>query len=92
MRRKKPVRKIRMGLAWKKNAGMVDGMKTPREILQYVGIEAAANSLGVSVVRVDRAQRDGKLPASWLDALERLARRPLDRAAFAFKGNEGERG
>ena len=62
------------------------GMKTPREILQYVGVDAAAAALGVSVIRVDRAQRDEKLPASWLDTLERLARRPLDRDAFAFKG------
>lgn len=65
---------------------MIQGMKTPREILQYVGIDAAANALGVSVIRVDRAQRDEKLPASWLDTLERLARRPLDRDAFSFKG------
>ena len=86
MRRKKPGRKMENALARKKIRRYDGGMKTPREILQYVGVEAAATALGVSVIRVDRAQRDEKLPASWLDTLERLARRPLDRSAFAFKG------
>jgi hypothetical protein len=67
-------------------AGSVYGMKTPREILDYCGDDQAiAATLGVSPDRVDRARRDDKLPASWLDALEGLAKRPLDRDAFSFK-------
>ena len=70
----------------KKIAAMIYAMKTPREILQFVGVTEAAKALGVSVIRVDRAQRDEKLPAAWLDTLERLAKRPLDQRAFASKG------
>ena len=67
-------------------AATVYGMKTPREILDYCGTDQTiAETLGVSVDRVDRARRDDKLPASWLDALENLAKRPLDRDAFSFK-------
>jgi len=60
-------------------------MKTPREILQFVGLREASEALGVTMDRVDRAQRGEKLPAAWLDTLEMLARRPLERGAFAFK-------
>jgi hypothetical protein len=66
-------------------AGSFWPMKTPREIIKYVGADAAAARLGVSLDRIDRATRDRLLPASWLDGLEQLARRPLDRAAFNFK-------
>lgn len=70
-----------------KIAANVWAMKTPREILDYIGSnEQIAAALGVTVDRVDRARRDGKLPASWLDALEKMARRPLDRDCFNFKG------
>lgn len=68
--------------------GCMNTLTTPRDILNYVGKEAAAAALGVTLDRVDRAQRDALLPAAWLDTLERLARRPLDRGAFAFKRAE----
>ena len=61
------------------------GMNTPREIIAFVGKEAAANALGVSLERMDRATRDKLLPAAWLDTLELLAKRPLSREAFNFK-------
>jgi hypothetical protein len=65
-------------------------MKTPKQILDYIsreiGLDGIASALGVSVASVDRAARDSLLPASWLDVLERLARQPLDRAAFNFRG------
>jgi hypothetical protein len=60
-------------------------ISTPRQILEYVGHDAAAAALGVSPDRIDRATRDDKLPAAWLDALESLARKPLPREAFNFK-------
>lgn len=39
----------------------------------------------VNLFQMLRDRRSDKLPASWLDGLEALARRPLDRAAFNFK-------
>lgn len=75
-----------MMLDWKKIADMLVPMKTPREILEYCGTDAdLAAALGVSPDRVDRARRGQALPASWLDALEQIARRPLPREAFSFK-------
>ena len=62
-----------------------DMLNTPKQILEYVGLERAAAALGVTPDRVDRATRDDKLPAAWLDALESLARIPLPREAFNFK-------
>jgi hypothetical protein len=63
-------------------------MNTPREILDYIGRDRCASALGVSLARVERATRDGHLPAAWLDTLERIAGRPLPRAAFAFKRSD----
>ncbi|MFP4239815.1 MAG: hypothetical protein ACLFRZ_10990 [Rhodosalinus sp.] len=64
-------------------------MKTPGDILDFVGHEAAARRLGVSLDRVRRAAKsDRKLPALWLDGLEHLARRPLPRELFYFKNAE----
>lgn len=63
------------------------GMETPRQILDTVGREAAAQALGVGAHRIDRATRDPKLPASWFDTLERLAGEPLPREVFAFKAS-----
>jgi hypothetical protein len=60
-------------------------MKTPRDILDYIGRDRCALALGVSPARVERATRDPHLPAAWLDALEKAAGRPLPRDAFAFK-------
>jgi hypothetical protein len=60
-------------------------MKTPRQILDYIGRDRCVLALGVSPARVERATRDDKLPAAWLDALEQAAGQPLPRDAFAFK-------
>jgi len=60
-------------------------MENTRDILQFVGLQEAASALGVTLDRVERAQRGDVLPASWLDTLEGLARRPLPRELFAFK-------
>lgn len=62
--------------------GMSD---SPAHILNSIGRERCALALGVSAARVERATRDGHLPAAWLDTLERIAGRPLLREAFAFK-------
>ena len=78
-----------MPLTGKKVPLLFFPMKTPREILEYCGDDAAiASALGVSVDRVDRARRGATLPAAWLDALEMMARRPLPRDAFSFKRAE----
>jgi hypothetical protein len=61
-------------------------MKTPSEILNFVGVDAARNALGVGADRMRIAQKADKLPASWYDTLERLAGRPLPRDVFTFKG------
>jgi hypothetical protein len=79
-------RKRKDGLDAKNSAAILSGMNTPRAILEYIGTDTAiAAALGVSPDRVDRARRGDKLPASWLDVLEQLARRPLPREAFSFK-------
>lgn len=62
-------------------------MKTPHEILTFVDPERARIALGVGPSRMRKAMRDDRLPASWLDTLERLAGRPLPREAFYFKGS-----
>lgn len=64
---------------------MLITMKTTSQILDFVGVEAASSALGVTLDRVQRARRDSKLPAAWLDTLERLAGEPLPRNLFAFK-------
>jgi len=64
---------------------MLQSMKTPQQILDFVGVDAAASALGVTVDRVQRARRDDKLPPAWLDTLERMAGQPLPRSLFAFK-------
>ena len=60
-------------------------METPQEILDFVGQDAAADALGVKPDSVRRAAKGKQLPAAWLDTLENLARRPLDRRVFTFK-------
>ena len=60
-------------------------MQTPKDILDYVGQDVAAIALGVKADSVRRAAKGQKLPAAWLDTLEHLARRPLDRRVFTFK-------
>jgi hypothetical protein len=61
-------------------------LKTPQEIIEFVGQDVAAATLGVSRDAIQAALRKGILPALWYDALERLCGRPLDRGLFTFKG------
>ena len=70
-------------------SGRLAAMKTPHEILHYVGLREAADRLGVTLDRIQRASRSDAppLPASWYDALENMAGRPLPRECFTFKGD-----
>lgn len=43
-------------------------------------------ALNVQADAVRKAKSAGILPASWYDAMERLAGRPLPRNVFSFKG------
>lgn len=61
-------------------------MTHPSDILHSIGLDRASAALGVSMARIERATRDAKLPASWLDTLERLAGHELPRELFSFKG------
>ena len=65
---------------------IVGSMKTPSEILEFVGMDRAQVALGVGRKRIHQARDSDKLPASWLHTLENLAGRPLPREAFNFKG------
>ena len=61
-------------------------MKTPEQILKFIGHDRVKDAIGVSADRVRVAATQDVLPASWLHALEQLAGRPLPREAFSFKG------
>ncbi len=61
-------------------------MKTAADIIDYIGHESIKAALSVQDDAVRKAKASGKLPASWYDACERLAGRPLPRDAFNFKG------
>jgi hypothetical protein len=61
-------------------------MKTPSDILDFVGLDRAQEVLKVGKDRIRTARDADKLPASWYNALETLAGRPLPREAFTFKG------
>jgi hypothetical protein len=70
----------------KKNCGNHCGMKTPSEIIEFVGGgDKVAAALGVGTDAVRMAVKKPQLPSAWLDTLEALARRPLPRELFAFK-------
>jgi len=61
-------------------------MKTPAEILDFVGHDRAQAILGVGSDRIRLARAASHLPASWYHAMEKLAGRPLPRESFTFKG------
>jgi hypothetical protein len=61
-------------------------MKTPSEIIDYIGPDTVRDAIGVDEKRIRQARLGPKLPASWYDTLERLAGRPLPREVFSFKG------
>lgn len=60
-------------------------MKTLSEILDFVGRDRFMAEVGVKASAVRMAEKAGKAPALWYDAMERLAGRPLDRKLFSFK-------
>jgi hypothetical protein len=62
------------------------GMNTASEIIDFVGQDAIMAELKVQADAVRKARTSGVLPASWYDAMERLAGRPLPRSVFSFKG------
>lgn len=66
-------------------------MKTPAEIIEFVSVPAACAALDVRPTAIKEALRKGKLPALWYDTLEQMARRPLPRECFSFKGNPNRR-
>ena len=61
-------------------------MKTASDIIDFVGPDRAMAALGVQRDAIRKARASGELPASWYDAMEKLAGRPLPREAFSFKG------
>jgi len=64
------------------------GLSVVAKILDDIGHERVAEALGVPVATVLRARWRDKLPASWLDGLERAACRPLPRSVFSFKSSD----
>lgn len=68
-------------------SGIVGGMKTAPEIIDYIGQDALMAALNVQADAVRKARKSGVLPAAWYDAMERLAGRPLPRSLFSFKGS-----
>lgn len=63
-------------------------MENTRDIIAFVGRDAAAQCLDVSVHRIQQAERANEMPAAWYHALEQMAGRPLPRHLFSFKGIE----
>lgn len=61
-------------------------MKTPHQIIDFIGKERLAGAVGVKPGAVERALRKGALPSLWYHACEQLAGRPLPRECFSFKG------
>ena len=66
--------------------GMVQGMKTAAEIIDFISQDAVCAELQITPDAVRKAVVKGELPSSWYNALERLAGRPLPRDVFSFKG------
>ena len=62
-------------------------MKTPSDIIDYIGPERIMAAVGIQDRRIRQAREDDKLPASWFDTLEALAGHPLPRHLFSFKGS-----
>ena len=65
-------------------------MDSTRQLLDTLGRRDVATALGVSYFRVERATRAKRLPASWFDALEKMAGQPLPRHLFTFKYGNAE--
>jgi len=60
-------------------------MKTLTDVLNYIGRDKVMSAVGVKSSAVRMAEKSGRAPAAWYDAMERLAGRPLDRSMFTFK-------
>lgn len=60
-------------------------MKTPAEIVNFIGRDALASAVGVKQDAIRMALKSGRLPAAWYVACETLAGRPLPREAFTFR-------
>ena len=76
-----------MGLTRYLFSRILHGMKTPAQIIDYIGHDRVRVALAVGADRIRLARVADKLPASWYDCLEHLAGRPLDRGVFSFKGD-----
>ena len=61
-------------------------MKTPHEIIDYLGADNVADALGIGLPAVRVRLAEGKLPASWYHKLETMAGFSLPRECFSFKG------
>lgn len=65
-------------------------MKTDAaKLIDYLGPEAIAKRIGVSLYAVRYAKTGGKLPSSWYAAVKEMADAeniPCPEAAFSFKG------
>ena len=65
---------------------MLGSMKTPCEIIDWIGPEVVMAAMNVQDRRIRQARLEPQMPASWFHTMEELAGRPLPRSAFAFKG------
>ena len=62
-------------------------MKTASDIIQAAGgRDAVAKAIGVIPRYITDRAREGELPASWFDSLEKMTKRKLPRELFSFKG------
>lgn len=61
-------------------------MKTASDIIETIGRDAILRTFGVKPRVLRHYGTTGQLPASWFDALERMAGRELPRHLFSFKG------
>jgi len=78
----------KMSIAQTKNPRYRYLMKTPHEIIDYIGPANIAERLAIGPDAIRRALNFGLLPAAWYDALENMAGRPLPRDCFTFKGRK----
>ncbi len=66
-------------------------MKNVPDLITFIGADRMASALGLTPHSIEKAKTQRRFPASWYDALERLAGRPLDRKMFSFKAMKGGR-
>jgi len=66
-------------------AAIFQGMNTPEQIVDAIGVETMVERLRVKRDRILRARRGQMLPASWFDFCERQLDQDLPRHLFSFK-------